>query len=176
MNEDARVASLKKVIRDVPDFPKKGIVFKDITTLLKDARAFREAMDLFADLCQRARPDKIVAIESRGFILGSVLADRLGAGFVPVRKKGKLPAGRLSQTYDLEYGTDCVEIHEDALQRGERALVVDDVIATGGTARAAGQLVAQLGAELAGYAFLVELTFLGGREKLEGNVFSLIRY
>ena len=176
MNEDARVASLKKVIRDVPDFPKKGIVFKDITTLLKDARAFREAMDLFADLCQRARPDKIVAIESRGFILGSVLADRLGAGFVPVRKKGKLPAGRLSQTYDLEYGTDCVEIHEDALQRGERALVVDDVIATGGTARAAGQLVAQLGAELAGYAFLVELTFLGGREKLEGSVFSLIRY
>jgi adenine phosphoribosyltransferase len=176
MNEDARVASLKKVIRDVPDFPKKGIVFKDITTLLKDARAFREAMDLFADLCQRARPDKIVAIESRGFILGSVLADRLGAGFVPVRKKGKLPAGRLSQTYDLEYGTDCVEIHEDALRRGERALVVDDVIATGGTARAAGQLVAQLGAELAGYAFLVELTFLGGREKLEGNVFSLIRY
>ena len=176
MNDDARVDSLKKVIRDVPDFPKKGIVFKDITTLLKDARAFREAMDLFADLCQRARPDKIVAIESRGFILGSVLADRLGAGFVPVRKKGKLPAGRLSQTYDLEYGTDCVEIHEDALQRGERALIVDDVIATGGTARAAGQLVAQLGAELAGYAFLVELTFLGGREKLEGNVFSLIRY
>lgn len=170
------VSELRAKIRDIKDFPTEGILFKDITTLLKDARAFREAMDLFADLCQRARPDKIVAIESRGFILGSVLADRLGAGFVPVRKKGKLPAGRLSQTYDLEYGTDCVEIHEDALQRGERALVVDDVIATGGTARAAGQLVALLGAELAGYAFLVELTFLGGREKLEGNVFSLIRY
>jgi len=176
MSHEARVAALKSTIRDVPDFPKKGIVFKDITTLLKDARAFREAMDLFSDMCQRARPDKIVAIESRGFILGSVLADRLGAGFVPVRKQGKLPGGKIAHTYDLEYGTDCVEIHEDALQRGERALVVDDVIATGGTARAAGQLVSQLGAELAGYAFLVELTFLGGREKLAGKVMSLIRY
>ena len=176
MSHEARVAALKSTIRDVPDFPKKGIVFKDITTLLKDARAFREAMDLFSDMCQRARPDKIVAIESRGFILGSVLADRLGAGFVPVRKQGKLPGGKIAHTYDLEYGTDCVEIHEDALQRGERALVVDDVIATGGTARAAGQLVSQLGAELAGYAFLVELSFLGGREKLAGKVMSLIRY
>jgi adenine phosphoribosyltransferase len=176
MSHEARVAALKSTIRDVPDFPKKGIVFKDITTLLKDPRAFREAMDLFSDMCQRARPDKIVAIESRGFILGSVLADRLGAGFVPIRKKGKLPSGKIAHTYDLEYGTDCVEIHEDALQRGERALVVDDVIATGGTARAAGQLVSQLGAELAGYAFLVELSFLGGREKLAGKVMSLIRY
>jgi adenine phosphoribosyltransferase len=176
MTHEARVAALKSTIRDVPDFPKKGIVFKDITTLLKDPRAFREAMDLFSDMCQRARPDKIVAIESRGFILGSVLADRLGAGFVPIRKKGKLPSGTIAHTYDLEYGTDCVEIHEDALQRGERALVVDDVIATGGTARAAGQLVSQLGAELAGYAFLVELSFLGGREKLAGKVMSLIRY
>jgi adenine phosphoribosyltransferase len=176
MSHEARIAALKSTIRDVPDFPKKGIVFKDITTLLKDPRAFREAMDLFSDMCQRARPDKIVAIESRGFILGSVLADRLGAGFVPIRKKGKLPGGKIAHTYDLEYGTDCVEIHEDALQRGERALVVDDVIATGGTARAAGELVSQLGAELAGYAFLVELTFLGGREKLAGKVMSLIRY
>jgi len=176
MSHEARIAALKTTIRDVPDFPKKGIVFKDITTLLKDPRAFREAMDLFSDMCQRARPDKIVAIESRGFILGSVLADRLGAGFVPIRKKGKLPGGKIAHTYDLEYGTDCVEIHEDALQRGERALVVDDVIATGGTARAAGELVSQLGAELAGYAFLVELAFLGGRAKLAGKVLSLIRY
>ena len=176
MSHEARVAALKSTIRDVPDFPKKGIVFKDITTLLKDPRAFREAMDLFSDMCQRVRPDKIVAIESRGFILGSVLADRLGAGFVPVRKEGKLPGGKIAHTYDLEYGTDCVEIHEDALERGERALVVDDVIATGGTARAAGELVSRLGAELAGYAFLVELTFLGGREKLAGKVMSLIRY
>jgi adenine phosphoribosyltransferase len=176
METNPRVEALKSAIRDVPDFPKKGIVFKDITTLLKDARAFREAMDLFTDLCRSARPQTIVAIESRGFILGSVLADRLGAGFVPIRKKGKLPAGKIAHTYDLEYGTDCVEIHEDALRRGERALVVDDVIATGGTARAAGQLVRQLGAELAGYAFLVELTFLKGRDTLEGSIYSLIRY
>jgi adenine phosphoribosyltransferase len=176
MERDTRVAALKSAIRDVPDFPKKGIVFKDITTLLKDARLFREAMDLFTDLCQRARPDKVVAIESRGFILGAVLADRLGAGFVPVRKKGKLPGGKIAHTYDLEYGTDCLEIHEDALQRGERTLVVDDVIATGGTAAATGQLVGQLGADLAGYAFLVELTFLKGRDRLQGNVFSLLRY
>jgi len=176
MDLNARIASLQSAIRDVPDFPKKGIIFKDITTLLKDPRLFREAMDLFTDLCQRARPDKIVAIESRGFILGSVLADRLGAGFVPVRKKGKLPAGKIAHTYDLEYGTDCLEMHDDALKRGERALVVDDVIATGGTAAATGQLVGQLGAELAGYAFLVELTFLKGRDKLKGKVFSLIRY
>jgi adenine phosphoribosyltransferase len=176
MELDMRVAALKRAIRDVPDFPKKGIVFKDITTLLKDAPLFREAMDLFTDLCQRTRPDKVVAIESRGFILGAVLADRLGAGFVPVRKKGKLPGGKIAHTYDLEYGTDCLEMHEDALQRGERALVVDDVIATGGTAAATGHLVGQLGAELAGYAFLVELTFLKGRDKLKGEVLSLIRY
>jgi adenine phosphoribosyltransferase len=176
MELDTRVAALKGAIRDVPDFPKKGIVFKDITTLLKDARLFREAMDLFTDLCERARPDKIVAIESRGFILGAVLADRVGAGFVPVRKKGKLPGGKIAHTYELEYGTDCLEIHEDALQKGERALVVDDVIATGGTAAATGHLVGQLGAELAGYAFLVELTFLKGRDKLQGEVLSLIRY
>src|SRR3989442_1175554 len=118
MNHQARVEALKRAIRDIPDFPKKGIVFKDITTLLKDPRYYREAMDLFADLCQRARPQKIVAIESRGFILGAVLADRLGAGFVPVRKQGKLPGGRIGYTYDLEYGTDCLEIHDDALQKG----------------------------------------------------------
>ena len=176
MDHDARVQALKSAIRDIPDFPKKGIVFKDITTLLKDPRLFREAMDLFTDLCQRARPQKIVAIESRGFILGSVLADRLGAGFVPVRKKGKLPGGKIAHTYDLEYGTDCLEIHDDALQAGERALVVDDLIATGGTARATGQLARQLGAEVAGYAFLVELSFLNGRHKLDGHVLSLIRY
>jgi len=176
MDLSARVASLKSAIRDIPDFPKAGIVFKDITTLLKEPRLFHEAMDLFTDLCQRMRPDKVVAIESRGFILGAVLADRLGAGFVPVRKKGKLPGTKIAHTYDLEYGTDCLEIHDDALRPGERALVVDDVIATGGTAAATGQLVGQLGAELAGYAFLVELTFLKGRDKLRGKVFSLIRY
>jgi len=176
MDLNARVTSLKAAIRDIPDFPKPGIVFKDITTLLKEPRLFRETMDLFTDMCQRARPDKVVAIESRGFILGAVLADRLGAGFVPVRKKGKLPGTKIAHTYDLEYGTDCLEIHDDALQAGERALVVDDLIATRGTARATGQLARQLGAEVAGYAFLVELSFLNGRHKLDGHVLSLIRY
>jgi adenine phosphoribosyltransferase len=174
MNDDARVASLKKAIRDVPDFPKKGIVFKDITTLLKDARAFREAMDLFADLCQRARPDKIVAIESRGFILGAALADRMGIGFVPVRKKGKLPWRRVECSYDLEYGVDTIEMHEDGLAKGQRALVVDDVIATGGTAAAAGVLVRRLGAELAGYLFLIELSFLNGRARLGSDTVSSV--
>ena len=173
---EARTAPLKAAIRDVPDFPKPGIVFKDITTLLKDGPLFRRTIDLLAVLCGDRPCDKVVAIESRGFILGGVLAERLGAGFVPVRKKGKLPAGTRRHTYDLEYGTDCVEIHEDALRQGERALVVDDVIATGGTAQAAGQLVQALGATVSAYVFLVELTFLDGRKKLDGDVLSLIRY
>jgi len=177
MDLNARVTSLKAAIRDIPDFPKPGIVFKDITTLLKEPRLFREAMDLFTGMCQRARPDKVVAIESRGFILGGVLASRLNAGFVPVRKPGKLPAKTLSASYELEYGTDRLEIHEDALTRGDRVLIVDDVIATGGTARAVGDLVDRLGAKVAAYAFLVELTFLKGREKLPGReILSLIRY
>ena len=166
MDHDARVQALKSAIRDIPDFPKKGIVFKDITTLLKDPRLFREAMDLFTDLCQRARPQKIVAIESRGFILGSVLADRLGAGFVPVRKKGKLPGGKIAHTYDLE----------DAIQPGQSVIVVDDLLATGGTALATTKLVESLGGKVASLAFIVELDFLKGRDKLEGKVFSLIRY
>jgi len=176
MNLDAQAAPLKAAIRDVPDFPKPGIVFKDITTLLKDPVLFRKSIDLLAMLCGDRPCDKVVAIESRGFIVGSVLADRLDAGFVPVRKKGKLPAGTRRHTYDLEYGTDCVEIHEDALREGERALVVDDVIATGGTAQAAGELVRSLGATVSAFVFLVELTFLKGREKLDGDVLSLIRY
>jgi adenine phosphoribosyltransferase len=173
---DARVAPLKVAIRDVPDFPKPGIVFKDITTLLKDPALFRESIDLLAALCADLPCDKVVAIESRGFIIGGVLADRLRAGFVPVRKKGKLPAGTRRHVYDLEYGTDTVEIHEDALVAGERALVVDDVIATGGTAQAAGRLVEALGATVSAFVFLVELTFLKGRERLPGEVRSLIRY
>jgi adenine phosphoribosyltransferase len=171
------VDSLKSLIRDVPDFPKPGIVFKDITTLLKDAKAFRRSLDLFTVLCGSADVDTVMAIESRGFILGSALADRLGVGFVPVRKRGKLPSRTVSHTYDLEYGTDCVEVHADAFSPGERVLVVDDVIATGGTAQAAGELVRQLGATVAGYAFLVELTFLNGRARLaDADVVSLIRY
>jgi len=177
MDIQAHVDALRAAIRDVPDFPKKGIVFKDITTLLKDPALFRRTIDLLAVMCGDRAVDKVVAIESRGFILGGVLASRLNAGFVPVRKPKKLPAKTLSASYELEYGTDSLEIHEDALSRGESVLIVDDVIATGGTARAVGDLVDRLGAKVSAYAFLVELTFLKGREKLPGrDVLSLIRY
>ena len=177
MDLQPRIEALKAKIRDVPDFPKKGIVFKDITTLLKDPALFRRTIDLLAVLCGERTVDKVVAIESRGFILGGVLASRLNAGFVPVRKPGKLPAKTLTASYELEYGTDSLEIHEDALTRGDRVLIVDDVIATGGTARAVGDLVDRLGANVSAYAFLVELTFLKGREKLPGReILSLIRY
>ncbi len=177
MDIQVQVDVLKAAIRDVPDFPKKGIVFRDITTLLKDPALFRRTVDLLAVVCGDRPVDKVVAIESRGFILGGVLASRLNAGFVPVRKPGKLPAKTLRASYELEYGTDSLEIHEDALSPGDRVLIVDDVIATGGTARAVGDLVDRLGAKVAAYAFLVELTFLKGREKLPGReVLSLIRY
>jgi adenine phosphoribosyltransferase len=176
MNVEESVASLKAVIRDVPDFPKPGILFKDITTLLKNPKALRRALDLFTVLCGDHLADKVVAIESRGFIVGATLADRLGIGFVPLRKPGKLPGKTIRYNYALEYGEDCLEIHEDAITPGERVLIVDDVIATGGTARAAGELVGKLGGIVAAYAFLVELGFLNGRSRLEGDVLSLIRY
>ena len=176
MNDSDGIASLKAMIRDVPDFPTPGIVFKDITTLLKEPEGFRRAIDLFADLCRSHAADKVVAIESRGFIVGSALADRLRLGVVPVRKPGKLPGKTIRRTYALEYGEDCLEIHSDALAPGERVLIVDDVIATGGTACATGELVRQVGATVAAYAFLVELSFLDGRRKLEGDVLTLIRY
>jgi adenine phosphoribosyltransferase len=163
------IEDLRQAIRDVPDYPRPGILFKDITPLLAAPERFRSAVDLLQERAAELRPQRIVAIESRGFILGAALADRLGVGFVPVRKKGKLPWKHVGCTYDLEYGTDTVEMHEDALQPGERALVVDDVIATGGTARAAGQLVRTLGAQVAGYLFLIELSFLQGRRLLEGD-------
>jgi adenine phosphoribosyltransferase len=143
--DPARIEALKARIRDVPDFPKPGVVFRDITTLLKDAAAFREMLELFAELCEGHAADTIVAVESRGFILGGALAARLGKGFVPVRKPGKLPATALRASYSLEYGTDSLEIHADAIGRGDRALIVDDVIATGGTARAVAELVEKLG-------------------------------
>ena len=175
--DDPRVRALRAAIRDVPDFPKPGIVFKDLTTLLKDPRAYRQAMDLLTESCRDLRPEKIVAIESRGFVPGAVVADRLGIGFAPVRKPGKLPYKRRSRSYALEYGTDSVEIHEDAVSAGERALIVDDVIATGGTAEATGQLVQELGASVAGFAFLVELSFLKGRQRLGGaDVRSVVVY
>ncbi len=177
MDWNASVEELKRAIRDVPDFPKAGIVFKDITTLLGDARLFRRAADLLVAQCGHLRVDKVVAIESRGFILGGLLADRLGAAFVPVRKPGKLPWRTLRAEYALEYGTDALEIHADAVKAGESVLVVDDVIATGGTAAAVGELVRRLGGKVAAYAFLVELDFLGGRGRLDGaEVLSLIHY
>ncbi len=176
MNQ-ATIESLKARIRDVPDFPKKGIVFKDITTLLQDPAGFRAAALALTEMVSSLRSDKVVAIESRGFIFGSLLADRLGIGFVPVRKPGKLPHRTLRASYDLEYGQDSLEIHADALRAGERVLVVDDVIATGGTARAVGELAARMGATVSAYAFLIELSFLSGRDKLQGaEVLSLIRY
>jgi adenine phosphoribosyltransferase len=177
MDFKARTEALKTSIRDVPDFPKPGIVFKDITTLLKNPRTFRQSLDLFIALCDDLTIDKVVGIESRGFIFGSAVADRLSVGFVPVRKVGKLPAKTVKMSYALEYGTDSVEIHADALEKGERVLIVDDVIATGGTAAAAGKLVESVGASVAAYGFLVELGFLHGREKLGGReARSLIVY
>jgi adenine phosphoribosyltransferase len=177
MDVSDHIAALRATIRDVPDFPKPGIVFKDITTLLKDPAAFRRAMDLLTVLCGDRSLDRVVAVESRGFIVGSVLAHRLGAGFVPVRKPGKLPFRTVKASYELEYGSDSLEIHEDAFGRGERVLIVDDLIATGGTARAVAELVERLGGHVVAFAFLVELSFLKGREKLAGyEVLSLIRY
>jgi adenine phosphoribosyltransferase len=174
---EAQIAPLKAAIRDVPDFPKPGILFKDITTLLQEPRHLRHALDLMTVMCGDLAVDKVVAVESRGFILGGALADRLGAGFVPVRKPGKLPWKSRSARYELEYGSDTVEMHEDSVQASERVLVVDDLIATGGTARAVGDLVEALGGSVSAFAFLVELSFLKGRERLPGRlVRSLIRF
>jgi len=167
----------KALIREVPDFPKPGILFYDITTLLKDGRAFRAVLGELTARYRGKKIDKIVGIESRGFILGGPLADRLGAGFVPVRKPGKLPAESFEVRYNLEYGSNSLAIHRDAVQRDERVLIVDDLLATGGTAAATVHLLRQLGADIVGVAFLVELTFLKGRDKLDGcPIHSLITY
>jgi adenine phosphoribosyltransferase len=167
----------KQLIRNVPDFPKKGILFYDITTLLKDAAALREVLDLLASRYAKQQIDLVLGVESRGFIFAPTLAYRLGAGFVPVRKPGKLPAETLKVTYDLEYGKDTLEVHKDAIQKGQRVLVVDDLLATGGTGVAAIQLIEQLGGKVVGLAFLVELEFLNGRKRLNGyDVYSLLRY
>ncbi len=169
---------LKKIIREIPDFPKPGILFYDVTTLFKDPRGFRQAVDLLTERYRDRGVRKILGIESRGFILGPILEYNLGAGFVPVRKKGKLPAETLSVSYQLEYGTDTLEIHKDAVEPGEKVLVVDDLIATGGTAAATVQMVHELGGDLVGLAFLIELTFLNGRAKIppDVDVFSLLKY
>lgn len=168
---------LKSLIRDVPDFPKKGIVFKDITTLTKDPAGLRAAVDAIADRYSTSKIDAVVGIESRGFVFGAAVAYKLGVGFVPARKPGKLPAETVSAEYELEYGTDAIEIHRDAIERGQRILIVDDLLATGGTAAAAVELVEKLGGQIVATAFLVDLTFLNGRAKLGGHeVFSLIEY
>ena len=168
---------LRERIRDVPDFPKAGILFKDITPLLGDAEALRFAVDAIAEHFSDRPVHKVVGIEARGFILAAPVAYRMGAGFVPVRKAGKLPWHLASEEYALEYGTDRVEMHEDGVDAGERVLVVDDVIATGGTASATCRLVERLGAEVVGLGFVLELTFLGGRGKLEGrDILSLLSY
>lgn len=167
----------KDRIRSIPDFPKKGILFRDITTLIGDPEAFREAIDTIYEECCDLAVTKVMSVESRGFIFGSALAYKLGCGFVPVRKPGKLPSKTLKKTYSLEYGNDALEVHADALSRDERVLVVDDLLATGGTLRATCDLVEDLGASVAGIAVLLELTSLGGRDRLsEYNLFSLAEY
>ncbi len=168
---------LKSYIREVPDYPKPGILFYDITTLLKDPEGLRRVLDAFHEPYRDQKIDKVVGMESRGFIFAPTLAYQLGAGFVPVRKPGKLPAETISESYELEYGTDSLEMHKDAIGPGERVLIVDDLIATGGTAQATARLVEDAGGEVAGFGFLVELTFLAGREKVKGyEVTSLLAY
>ncbi len=169
--------NLKELIRDVPDFPEKGIIFKDITTLLKNPDGFKDAIEKLYALSRGKGITKVVGIESRGFIFGGVLAEKLNAGFVPVRKPGKLPAETLSATYQLEYGTDEIQIHKDAIHPGDIVLMHDDLLATGGTMKAACQLVEKLGGNIIQISFLIELDFLNGRELLKNyDVVSLIRY
>ncbi len=168
---------LKAYIREVPDFPKPGILYYDISTLLKDPAALRMTIDRFVWLFATQDVDKVAGIESRGFMFGSIVAYNLNAGFVPIRKPGKLPAKKVGETYELEYGSDRLEMHEDAIEAGDRVLIVDDLIAIGGTAAATTRLVESVGGEVVGLGFVVELTFLEGRKKLEGySVESLIKY
>jgi adenine phosphoribosyltransferase len=164
--ECVAVQDLKSLIRTIPDYPKKGILFRDVTTLLGDARGFKAAITAMAAPFAAARPNAVAGIEARGFILGGAVADRLGCGFVPLRKKGKLPAKTIGQEYTLEYGVDIIEMHEGAIRRGERVLIVDDLIATGGTAEAAVKLVRRSGGEIVGATFIIELPELGGAGKL----------
>jgi len=171
------IAELRAKIRDIKDFPTEGILFKDITTLLKDPPAFRSVLDMLASRYRDDRVDVVVGIESRGFIFGGALAHQLEAGFVPVRKLGKLPGKTIEVEYELEYGRDALAIHEDAIKAGQRVLVVDDLLATGGTMAATLRLVEQLGGKVVGVAFMIELGFLGGREKLRNYpLHSLIVY
>lgn len=171
------VTRLKNAIRDIPDFPKKGIVFKDITPVLAEPELFALAVDTLAGRHTRSRIEQVCVVESRGFLFGSAVAYRLGAGLVPIRKKGKLPHQTLEAAYDLEYGTATLQIHVDALQPGTRVLLIDDLLATGGTAKASAHLIEQLGGKIVEIQFLIELAFLHGRDKLKGYpVFAPIVY
>jgi len=168
---------LEKSIRSIPGFPKPGILFRDVTTLVQNKAAFKKAVDLLARKYKNMKIDKVVGVEARGFIFGAALAHKIGAGFVPVRKKGKLPHKTISATYQLEYGTDTLEIHKDAVKRGERILIIDDLLATGGTVRAVIDLVKQLHGKIVGIGFAIELIDLHGRDKLKGYpLFSLIKF
>lgn len=169
--------NLKEFIRDIPDFPKEGIIFHDITPLLQHAKAFESAIDRMAEMLNGNEIDYLVGIESRGFIFASALAMKLGMGLVIVRKPGKLPYVTINASYDLEYGSDSLEVHRDAIHEGSKVVLIDDLLATGGTAQAAGDLVEKLGGEIIGYCFLVELTELEGKEKLAPHtVWSLMKY
>ena len=177
MTEETKFEHLKNTIRTIPDYPKKGILFYDITTLLQDADAFREAVHALAEPFRGKGVDVVVGIESRGFIFGGAVAAELGAGFVPVRKKGKLPWKKISEEYELEYGKDSIEMHADAVGKGHRVLVVDDLLATGGTASAVGRMIEKLGGKVVAFDFVIELTHLKGREKLKGHdVRSVLKY
>jgi adenine phosphoribosyltransferase len=177
MTSIPKTARLEDRIRDIPDFPQKGVLFKDITPLLQDRVALRDAMDRLAAYYKDAGIEAVVGVESRGFIFASPLAYLLNAGFVPVRKFGKLPSQTMNVEYALEYGTNIVEVHMDAIQPGQKVLIVDDLLATGGTVAAAIELVERLGGQITGIAFLVELSYLRGRERLKGyDVFALINY
>ncbi len=169
--------NFEKYIRDIPDFPKKGIIFKDITTLLANGDAFKSVIDHIAKRYKGEKIDKIVGIESRGFIFGGVLAYILNSGFVPARKAGKLPFKTISESYSLEYGENVIELHEDGIAKGEKVLIADDLLATGGTAKAVVKLVEKLGGDIIGIEFLIELDFLRGRDKIGGyNINSVIHY
>ena len=168
---------LKNIIRDVPDFPKKGIIFKDITTLLGDAKSYQRMVDLLAHRYIGEKIDKVVGVEARGFIIGAALAYKLGAGIVLVRKPGKLPSETFKKSYQLEYGTDTLEIHTDAIEKGERILIADDLLATGGTMAAVVDMVKSMGGDLVECCFMAELEFLNGKEKLPaGKVYSLLKF
>jgi len=168
---------LEKSIRNIPDFPKSGILFRDVTTLIQNKDAFKKSVDLLSKKYKSRGFNKVVGVEARGFIFGAAVAHKIGAGFVPVRKKGKLPYKTISTTYELEYGTDTLEIHKDAIAPGEKVLIIDDLLATGGTVKAVTELVNQLGGKILGIGFVIELVDLKGKEKLKDYpIFSLIKF